>query len=157
MTDPKDDHTVRYTTTPPDDRVGSLDRTDTPDIMPDDPQEVPQFTDKGTSSPAVTRDPEAMEHQLQGAQYAGADPPAPLSGDVPNETLGWGAGNVGINPGPLRDPLRDADQNPGYVPPSEDGPAELREQPGDLAQGEPTQERLDEAVRDHVGDRDRER
>lgn len=137
MTDPKDDHQRHYTTTPPDDRVGSLDRTDTPDVLPDPAEEIPAQTHKGTSDPAVTRDPAAMERALESADYAGSTEPDPADPGIPDDLMVVSMGNVGINAMPVRSPLTDADQNPKYTPPSEQGPREVGLRPADLPEGAP--------------------
>lgn len=137
MTDPKDDHQHSYTTTPSDDRVGSLDRTDTPNVLPDPADEVPGQTLKGTESPAVTRDPAAMEQALQGAEYAGSQEQDLADPGMPGDLDMVGMGNIGINAIPVRNPLADADQNPGYVPPSQDGPREVGSRPADMVRGAP--------------------
>ncbi|MFC5847327.1 ankyrin repeat domain-containing protein [Deinococcus petrolearius] len=137
--DPKDVAEVRYTTTPPEDRVSSSDHMTyvAPDVP--DPTEV-----TGQFAHLATRDPEAMEHRLQAPEFAGAETTAGLGGEAlagvtPSAGLGYNASLItaaSVGRGA-------ADPNPGYTPPSESGPPHVSEQPGDLPPGETSELRTE--------------
>ncbi len=93
----------------------------------------------------ITRDPQAMEHALEDAEYAGADPVDGLDSGL----TGLGVGNVGaglLGAVPL-DPAA-SNLNPGYTPPSQQVSPHPREGAADLPEGAPADAELD---RDGLG------
>ncbi|MBI0446394.1 hypothetical protein [Deinococcus sp. DB0503] len=134
MPDPKDNHAPRYTTTPPDDRVGSADHGKYQPIQAQDPQEI-----TGQFDHLATRDPVAMEHTPQPAEFAGAETVAGAGFDPHLLAAPVGAG-VGLVEHRIADGSfqREAiDPNPGYTPPSEEVPPHVPQEPGDLLPGTP--------------------
>ncbi|OLV18774.1 hypothetical protein [Deinococcus marmoris] len=130
--DPKDHHTVVYTTTPGDDRVGSADHGEN---APPEMESAHEIT--GKYDHLATRDVEAMEHDPEAPEFAGAQTVAGLGGDALGEVIP--TGGLGINPAAVLDRgpvVGRADQNPGYTPPSEKTVPHVREQPGDLLPGQ---------------------
>ncbi|GAA5436504.1 hypothetical protein [Deinococcus aquaticus] len=144
--DRKDDHQEAYTTTPEGDRVGSADESRyTPVDVPDAREVTGQFDH------LATRDVVAMEHAQQDAEFAGAQTVAGLGGEhldaiVPSAGVGITASTVTA----LETRQAAIDPNPGYTPPSEQGPPRVSQRPGDLPEGEPSE--LEHQVR---GDGDR--
>ncbi|GGS30521.1 hypothetical protein [Deinococcus knuensis] len=131
--DRKDDHQEAYTTTPAGDRVGSADHVEyTPVELPSAKEVTGQFDH------LATRDAETMEHLPQDAEFAGAQTVAGLGGEhldtiVPSAGVGVEASSATALESRLTSP---ADQNPGYTPPSEQGPPHVSQRPGDLPEGE---------------------
>ncbi|UBV41939.1 hypothetical protein LAJ19_09830 [Deinococcus taeanensis] len=131
--DPKDRHQGAYSTTPPEDRVGSADH------MIYEPVEVPSPKEvTGQFDHLATRDPAAMEHTLQEAEFAGAQTVAGLGGEALDQVIPTAGLNMNVSTAAALEsrPTVNPDQNPGYVPPSDQGPARFTERPGDLPQGE---------------------
>lgn len=129
-----DDRQGPYTTTPPEDRVGSSDQGKY------EPVEVPPAREvTGLFDHLATRDVAAMEHELQTPEFVGAETVAPLGGEgslldtvVPSAGVG-----VGISAADATHRRSaDAEQNPNYKPPSTLGPPHLGERPADLRSGE---------------------
>lgn len=88
----------------------------------------------------ITRDPEAMEHTLEDADYAGSDTIEGLDSGL----LEVRAGNVGgLTAIPL-DPLVSNNPNPGYTPPSHQVSPHPREGAADLPEGAPAEAELDQ-------------
>ncbi|WP_424949657.1 hypothetical protein [Deinococcus sp.] len=85
----------------------------------------------------VTRDPEAMEHDLKDAEYAGTDAVDGLDSGL----IEVRAGNVGglsvvsLNPAET--------SNPNYTPPSQQVTPHPREGAADLPEGAPAEAELD--------------
>ncbi|MDK2013180.1 MULTISPECIES: hypothetical protein [unclassified Deinococcus] len=130
--DRKDDHQAAYTTTPAGDRVGSADQGKYQPVEVHSAKEV-----TGQFDHLATRDVEAMEHTPQDAEFAGAQTVAGLGGEH-LDTIVPTAG-VGINASTtiaLEHHREAIDQNPGYTPPSEQGPPRVSQRPGDLPEGE---------------------
>ena len=130
--EPKDDHQEAYTTTPAEDRVGSADQGKYEPVEPTSAKEV-----TGQFDHLATRDVAAMEHTPQDAEFAGAQTVAGLGGEN-LDTIVPTAG-VGINASTtmaLESQQRAIDPNPGYTPPSEQGPPRVSQRPGDLPEGE---------------------
>lgn len=151
--DPKDNHTVVYTTTPGDDRVGSADHGQgTP------PQATAEAHDTtGKYDHLATRDVAAMEHTPEAPEFAGAQTVAGLGGEALDEVVP--TAGIGVNPAAALDRgpvVGRADQNPGYTPPSEKVVPHVREQPGDLPPGEPA-ELQNEIAGTNLDDADRRR
>ncbi len=147
--DPKDDHQVVYTTTPPEDRVGSSDHG-----LGAPPQAPPSHDVTSQFDKLATRDVSAMEHAPEDAEFAGAQTVAGLGGENLDEVVP--AAGLGVSPGlatSVEPRMRDADPNPGYTPPSEEVPPHVSERPGDLPPGEPAE--LENQIRDGDGDRRR--
>lgn len=132
--DPKDtDPNTINTTTPADDRVGAADAGKYQPVSVPDAKEI-----TGQFDHLATRDPAAMEHQLQRPEYEGAQSTAALgvgsglvAGVVPADGLGTALGTGVVN-----ERLETAiDPNPGYTPPSQMTPPHISEQtanrPGD--------------------------
>ncbi|UQN05081.1 ankyrin repeat domain-containing protein [Deinococcus sp. QL22] len=129
--DPKDDHQPFYTTTPADSRVSSADHSTYEPVHMQDPHEITAQFDH-----LATRDPAQMEHTLQTPEFAGAQSVAGLGGellDTVAPSAGLGMNNTAALAGDSQ--RRSADPNPGYTPPSEQGPPHASERPGDLPQG----------------------
>ncbi|GGL97506.1 ankyrin repeat domain-containing protein [Deinococcus aerophilus] len=147
--DPKDDHQVVYTTTPPEDRVGSSDHgLGAPPEAPSSHDVTSQF-DK-----LATRDVSAMEHTPEDAEFAGAQTVAGLGGENLDEVVP--APGLGVSPGlatSVEPRMRDIDPNPGYTPPSEEVPPHVGERPGDLPAGEPAE--LEHQIRDGTSNKRR--
>ncbi|MFT2721382.1 hypothetical protein ACMT4L_15405 [Deinococcus sp. A31D244] len=144
--DRKDDHQEAYTTTPEGDRVGSADESRYTPVDAPDAREV-----TGQFDHLATRDVVAMEHAQQDAEFAGAQTVAGLGGEhldaiVPSAGVGITASTVTA----LETRQAAIDPNPGYTPPSEQGPPRVSQRPGDLPEGEPSE--LEHQVR---GDGDR--
>ncbi|PNY81068.1 hypothetical protein [Deinococcus koreensis] len=123
-----------YATTPADDRVGAADHGKY------EPVEVPPAKAvTGQFDHLATRDVSAMEHSLQTPEFAGAETVAPLGGEgtaldgvMPSGGLG-----LGVSPAEaVRHHLADANLNPGYTPPSLQGPPHVSQRPADLPEGE---------------------
>ncbi|MEF2279301.1 ankyrin repeat domain-containing protein [Deinococcus sp. YIM 134068] len=139
--DPKDTSQPFYTTTPPEDRVSSADEGKYEPVQVPDPKEV-----TGQFDHLATRDPAAMEHTLQDAEFAGAQTvgpgldPAVLNAVAPGE-LGLTA-NISASLERQREAI---DPNPGYTPPSQKIQPDLGSTPGDLPRG--LRPELQEAVR----------
>lgn len=123
-----------YATTPADDRVGAADHGKYQAV-----EVPPAKAVTGQFDHLATRDVAAMEHNLQTPEFAGAETVAPLGGEgtaldgvMPSGGLG-----LGVSPAEaVRSHLQAADQNPGYTPPSKQGPPHLSERPADLPEGE---------------------
>jgi len=150
--DPKDNHAVVYTTTPGDDRVGSSDQ-----MQGAPPQASESGRDvTGKYDHLATRDVRAMEHTLESPEFAGAETVAGLGGEALDEVVP--TAGLGVHPAAALAPypLDNPDQNPGYTPPSEKVVPHVREQPGDLPPGEPTELQSEIGGTD-LGDRDRNR
>ncbi|GAA0515073.1 hypothetical protein [Deinococcus depolymerans] len=133
--DPKDDHQGAYTTTPAGDRVGSADHGRYEPVAPPSAREV-----TGAFDHLATRDPQSMEHTPQDAEFAGAQTVAGLGGEhldtiVPTAGVGITASTVTA----LESRQAAVDPNPGYTPPSEQGPPHVSQRPGDLPEGEPSE------------------
>ncbi|QLG09499.1 hypothetical protein HLB42_01010 [Deinococcus sp. D7000] len=150
--DPKDNHTVVYTTTPGDDRVGSVDHGQGAPAQAAQPAE--NIT--GKYDHLATRDVAAMEHTPEAPEFAGAQTVEGLGGEALDEVVP--TAGLGVNPAAALDPypLVNPDQNPGYTPPSEKVSPHVREQPGDLPPGEPS-ELQNEIGGTNLGDTDRNR
>ncbi|WP_291427088.1 hypothetical protein [Deinococcus sp.] len=125
--DPKEgDPSTIYLTTPPENRVGGRNQSTYQPVKVPDPQEV-----TGQFDQLATRDPQAMEQRLQTPEYAGSEGsgvvggPSVLDAVVPSAGLGV-SGGAGLVGGPL---LGNADQNPGYTPPSKMAPPHISEAP----------------------------
>jgi hypothetical protein len=90
----------------------------------------------------ITRDPEAMEHDLEDAEYAGAAPGGETALDGLDVNLG---GAPGLNATGLAtaDPARSGHLNPGYTPPGQMVPAHPSEGRGDLEPGSPLEDQLE--------------
>lgn len=130
--DRKDDHQEAYTTTPAADRVGAADQGLGASAQPHGAKDV-----TGVFDHLATRDVVAMEHAPQDAEFAGAQTVAGLGGEN-LDTIIPTAG-VGINASTtmaLESHQRAIDPNPGYTPPSEQGPPHVSQRPGDLPEGE---------------------
>ncbi|MFB9993533.1 ankyrin repeat domain-containing protein [Deinococcus oregonensis] len=129
--DPKDDHQPFYTTTPADSRVSSADEGKYEPVQMQDPHEI-----TGQFDHLATRDPAQMEHTLQTPEFVGVQSVDGLGGELLDTVVpsaGLGLNNTAmLASGTQR---RSADSNPGYTPPSEQGPPHLSERPGDLPQG----------------------
>ncbi|PTA68386.1 hypothetical protein C8263_08105 [Deinococcus arcticus] len=144
--DPKDHAQVTYSTTPGEDRVSTANEGKY------EPVEVPSAKEvTGQFDHLATRDPAAMEHTPQAPEFAGAQTVAGLGGEnldaiVPTAGIGVNAGVAMA----YQTRLGSADPNPGYTPPSEQGPPHLSERPGDLPQGETSE--LEHQIK---GDRER--
>ena len=94
----------------------------------------------------TTRDPEAMQHALEDAEYAGADSADGLDSGLTEVRVGnAGAGLVGDVP---LDPVATSNLNPGYTPPSQQVSPHPREDAADLPEGAPADAELD---RDGLG------
>ncbi|ANE44980.1 hypothetical protein SU48_11980 [Deinococcus puniceus] len=131
MPDPKDDHQPFYTTTPADSRVSSADHSTYEPVHMQDPHEITAQFDH-----LATRDPAQMEHTLQAPEFAGAQSVAGLGGellDTVAPSAGLGMNNTALLAGDSQ--RLAADPNPGYTPPSEQGPPHVSQRPGDLPQG----------------------
>ncbi|PIG96344.1 hypothetical protein [Deinococcus sp. UR1] len=144
--DRKDDHQEAYTTTPAGDRVGSADQGKYEPVEVESAREV-----TGQFDHLATRDVAAMEHTPQDAEFAGAQTVAGLGGEhldaiVPSAGVGITASTLTA----LESRQAAVDPNPGYTPPSEQGPPHVSQRPGDLPEGEPSE--LEHQVR---GDGDR--
>jgi ankyrin repeat protein len=129
--DPKDDHQPFYTTTPADSRVSSADHSTYEPVHMQDPHEITAQFDH-----LATRDPAQMEHTPQAPEFAGAQSVAGLGSElleVVAPSAGIGLNNTALLAGDSQ--RRSADPNPGYTPPSEQGPPHPSERPGDLPQG----------------------
>ncbi|MEW6420216.1 MAG: hypothetical protein AB1511_00625 [Deinococcota bacterium] len=132
--DPKDNHAQRYTSTPQDDRVGSADHGKYQPVEAQDPREI-----TGQFDHLTTRDPAAMEHTPQQAEFAGAETVAGTGFDphLMATPIGAGVGMVEhlvANENFQRGAI---DPNPGYTPPSEKVPPHVPQEPGDLLPGTP--------------------
>lgn len=88
----------------------------------------------------ITRDPEEMEHTLEDADYAGADPSPGTELDGIDANLG---GAPGLNATGLADPARSADLNPGYTPPGQTVPPHVSQGRADLEPGSPLDDDLE--------------
>lgn len=90
----------------------------------------------------ITRDPEVMEHALEDAEYAGADPAQGLDSGLVEVRVGnAGAGPMGtVSPGPAAA----SNLNPGYTPPSQQVSPHPREGAADLPEGAPAEAELDQ-------------
>ncbi|MDV6373526.1 hypothetical protein [Deinococcus arenicola] len=136
--DPKDHHTVVYTTTPGNDRVGSADHAANQGAAhgvgaPPELESAEDIT--GKYDHLATRDVEAMSHDPEAPEFAGAQTVAGLGGEALDEVIP--TAGLGVNPAAaLGRGSRGADQNPGYVPPSEKVVPHVHEQPGDLLPGQ---------------------
>lgn len=88
----------------------------------------------------ITRDPQAMEHALEDAEYAGSDPVEGLDSGLIEVRVGnAGAGLMGAVPlNPAASNL-----NPGYTPPSQKVPPHPHEGAADLPKGSPAEAELD--------------
>ena len=91
----------------------------------------------------ITRDPDQMEHQLKEADYAGSDQQDELLTDLDSGVLEVRVGNVGGMTGVPRDPLRDANLNPGYTTPSQMPATHPKEGVADLPAGSPAEAQLE--------------
>ena len=133
--DPKEgDPNTINTTTPADDRVGAADQGKY------QPVEVPPASAvTGQFDHLATRDPVAMEHQLQRPEYEGAESTVALGGAgvtaldavVPGSSV-----DVNTSVSVAQERVRGAiDPNPHYTPPSQISPPHISEQtanrPGD--------------------------
>lgn len=129
--DPKDVSQPFYTSTPAEDRVSSANEGKYEPVEIPDPKEV-----TGQFDQLATRDPGAMEHQLQAPEFAGAQTvgtgldTAVLDGAVP---MGLGASASLLTVDERQRAA--ADPNPGYTPPSKEVPPHLGSTPGDLPPG----------------------
>lgn len=107
------------------------------------PHNGPMTDDRNASKDAklITRDPQAMEHALEDAEYAGADPVEGLDSGLIEVRVGnAGAGPMGAVP---LDPPAASNLNPGYTPPSQQVPPHPREGAADLPEGAPAEAELD--------------
>ncbi len=94
----------------------------------------------------ITRDPQAMEHTLEDAEYAGSDPTEGLDSGLTEVRVGnVGAGLMGTVP---EGPAAASNLNPGYTPPGQQVPPHPREGAADLPEGAPAEAELD---RDGLG------
>lgn len=135
--DPKDDHQQVYTTTPPGDRVGHADHREYQPVQAQDPKEI-----TGQFDHLATRDPAQMDHDLQSPEFAGARTVEGIGVDGTAEVdlaapMAAGLGVAGSMATAEETVLGDVDRNPGYTPPSEQGPPHVSEQPGDLPPSAP--------------------
>ncbi|WP_295815219.1 hypothetical protein [uncultured Deinococcus sp.] len=130
--DSKDDHQTAYTTTPADDHVGAADHAKyTPVELPSAKVVTGQFDH------LATRDVAAMDHALQVPEFEGAETVDGLGGELLDEVTPSAGLGVGASLGAaVREHHRDIDPNPGYTPPSEQGPPRVSQRPGDLPEGE---------------------
>ncbi|MDB5044619.1 MAG: putative ankyrin [Deinococcus sp.] len=129
--DPKDDHQPFYTTTPADSRVSSADEGKYEPVHMQDPHEITAQFDH-----LATRDPAQMEHTLQTPEFVGVQSVDGLGGELLDTVVpsaGLGLNNTAMLASQSQ--RRSADPNPGYTPPSEQGPPHPSERPGDLPQG----------------------
>lgn len=142
--DPKDVHQDRYTSTPAEDHVASADQGKGSGVSlpPVDPGAVTHQFDH-----LATRDPEAMAHQLEAPEFAGAQTVAGIGVDgtlldrvIPAGIDAGVSASVVTNDDRLGGAI---DPNPGYVPPSQQTVPHLGEQPGDLPTGAPAELRDD--------------
>jgi hypothetical protein len=130
--DPKDEHEAVYTTTPSEDQVGA---SDTGKYTPVELPSAKVVT--GTFDHLATRDVGAMEHTVQDPEFAGAETVDGLGGDILTDVApSAGLGIPAAAGASVLDRRHDVDPNPGYIPPSNDGPPHVSEQPGDLPPGE---------------------
>ncbi|BDP40387.1 hypothetical protein DAETH_03560 [Deinococcus aetherius] len=129
--DPKDTSQPFYTTTPAEDRVSSSNEHKYESVEIPDPEEVTGQFDR-----LATRDPGAMEHQLQAPEFAGAQTVGPgLDSATLDAAVPMGLG-VSASLATVDERQRTAvDPNPGYTPPSQEVPPHLGSTPGDLPPG----------------------
>ncbi|EYB69679.1 hypothetical protein DEIPH_ctg003orf0004 [Deinococcus phoenicis] len=137
MPDPKDVHEEHYTTTPADDRTGSADEGKYQPVQVQDPKEV-----TGQFDHLATRDPVAMEHTPQQAEFAGAQTVEGLgiNSNAPMDLVAPMAAGMGVTSSMAtaqETELAVTDPNRSYTPPSKQGPPHVSEQPGDLLPGTP--------------------
>ncbi|WP_034386938.1 hypothetical protein [Deinococcus sp. YIM 77859] len=136
MPDPKDVHEAHYTTTPLEDRVASADQGKAQPPEPQDPREI-----TGQFDHLATRDPEAMAHAPQEAEFAGAQTVEGLGFD--RRTVdGLAVANLDVTASLATTAARRneaIDPNPDYVPPSQKVVPHVPEQPGDLPPGVPAE------------------
>ena len=114
------------------------------------PHNGPMTDDLKTDDPnarLITRDPQAMEHTLEDAEYAGADPTDGLDSGLIEVRVGnAGAGLMGAVP---LDPAAASNLNPGYTPPSQQVSPHPKEGAADLPEGAPVEAELDRDGVDH--------
>ncbi|GMA17185.1 hypothetical protein E5F05_17975 [Deinococcus metallilatus] len=153
MPDPKDDHQRHYTTTPPEDRVGSADHGVYQPVEAQDPKEI-----TGQFDHLATRDPVAMEHAPQRAEFAGAQTVEGLgiNTDTPMDLVAPMAVGMAVTSSmataeetevELRDPNRN------YVPPGKEVVPHVPEEPGDLLPGTPPEIKAEVAGTEDNDDR----
>lgn len=87
----------------------------------------------------ITRDPATMEHALEDAEYAGSDTLEGLDSGL----IEVRAGNLGGVTAIPNNPAAEADQNPGYTPPSKMVAPHPHEGAADLPEGAPAEDELD--------------
>lgn len=87
----------------------------------------------------VTRDPKAMEHELEVAEYAGSDTIDALDSGLIEVRAGNASGMQAV---PL-DPAATGNLNPGYTPPSQKVTPHVHEGAGDLPEGAPAEAELE--------------
>jgi hypothetical protein len=87
----------------------------------------------------VTRDPEAMEHQLEDAQYAGSETAEDLGPQLSEVQMGM-LGRLSTVP---LDPAA-SNPDPGYVPPGQGVAPHTREGAADLPEGSPAEVELED-------------
>jgi hypothetical protein len=87
----------------------------------------------------VTRDPQAMEHTLEEAEYAGSDTVEGLDSGLIEVRAGNASGMQAV---PL-DPLARSNVNPGYTPPGQQVTPHSHEGAGDLPEGAPAEAELE--------------
>ncbi|MFC4426057.1 hypothetical protein [Deinococcus navajonensis] len=130
--DPKDNHESVYGTTPDSSKVSTANKMTYEEPEIPDPKEV-----TGQFDHLATRDPVAMEQNLQAAEFAGAQTVESVSPEVLD--LATPVAGIGVNAGlapAIQDRALAVDPNPGYTPPSEMTVPHVGERPGDLPQGE---------------------
>ncbi|MDL2343563.1 hypothetical protein QOL99_05295 [Deinococcus sp. MIMF12] len=136
--DPKDTHQGAYTTTPTEDRVASADEGKGVTLPATDPAAVTHQFDH-----LATRNPEAMAHELETPEFAGAQTIADIGvdGALLDRVI-----PAGVDAGVSASVATNADRlggatnpNPGYVPPSQRTVPHVGEQPGDLPSGAPAE------------------
>lgn len=87
----------------------------------------------------VTRDPQAMEHTLEDAEYAGSDAVERLDSGLIEVRAGNASGMQAV---PL-DPAAASNLNPGYTPPGQQVPPHTHEGTADLPAGAPAEAELE--------------
>jgi hypothetical protein len=88
----------------------------------------------------ITRDPQAMERQLEDAEYAGSDTVEGLDSGLLEVRVGNTAG-IGQNVLPV-DPAAANNPNPGYTPPGQMVSPHPHEGAADLPEGAPAEDEL---------------
>ncbi|WP_407539614.1 hypothetical protein Q0M94_15760 [Deinococcus radiomollis] len=88
----------------------------------------------------VTRDPQAMQHTLEDAEYAGSDVVEGLDSGLIEVRAGNASGMQAV---PL-DPVAASNPNPGYTPPGHQVAPHSREGTADLPEGAPAEAELEQ-------------